>query len=96
MFLKPRRGPFSGEPSRWSFTLGDAAIRNVRIRDESFLAKCDTGEYRLNQADLLRVRLLTRQKVAGGKLEISYEIPEVLEYTPGAQQGALLPPADAQ
>ncbi len=88
-FIKPRRGPFSGEKARWSFTMGGVALNNVRIRDETFLRDYDRGAIRLNQGDLLRVRLLQRQRVVGAKVEAAYEVVEVLEYIRAPEQPSL-------
>lgn len=69
--------------------MGDVSLNNVRIRDENFLRQYDRGHIRLNQADVLKVKLLQRQKVMGSKLETSYELLEVLEYIRGAEQARL-------
>lgn len=90
VLLNPKRGAFGGDPKDWSFFRGDGII-TATIRDKDFLAKCESGEYRLNQADLLTVDLLERQKIRGTQLQKpTYEILKVTHYQKGEAQTSLL------
>ena len=86
VLLNPKRGAFGGDPKDWSFFRGDGII-TATIRDKDFLAKCESGEYRLNQSDLLTVDLLERQKVKGTQLQKSTF--EVIRYQKGESQATL-------
>ncbi len=86
VFLKPRRGPFSGDPTRWSFTMGDRPI-TATIRDRRFLADYDRDLFRIHRHDLLKVKLLVRQKVQGTNVTPTYEILEVLDLIRGGEDG---------
>lgn len=87
VFLHPVRGPFDGDPkSQWSFRRGETTLTRVKIRDQGFLEKYHRGDFRLHYSDVLRVRLLERQTVTDSKISTSYEIIEVIDRHPGAQQ----------
>jgi hypothetical protein len=86
VFLNPKRGSFDGDPRDWSFRRGEEVI-TATIRDEGFIAKCATGEYRLNHHDLLTVDLLERQKVVGTRVQKpTYEILKVKQYVQGEEE----------
>ncbi len=90
VFLNPKRGAFGDDPKDWSFFRGDDVI-TVTIRDKEFLARCASGEIRLNQSDLLTVDLLVRQKVKGTQVQKPiYEILKVTHYEKGATQLPLI------
>lgn len=91
VFLNPKRGAFGDDPKDWSFYRGDEVI-TATIRDREFLQRYANGEYRLNQADLLTVDLLERQRVKGTVvLKPTYEIIRVTNYQKGYTQPPLLP-----
>jgi hypothetical protein len=89
VFLNPKRGAFGDDPKDWSFFRGEEVI-TATIRDKDFLARYANGEVRLNQADLLTVDLLVRQKVKGTQVQKpTYEILKVTNYEKGLTQGTL-------
>jgi len=91
IFLKPKRGSYEGEGYQWSFRRSDqsAEIITATIRDDEFLQKVRSGEIRPFHEDLLKVRLLTKQKVRGNELSESKEIINVLDYRPAVPQPPL-------
>jgi hypothetical protein len=91
-FLNPKRGAFEGDGTRWSFHKGSDVLSNVAVKDERFLEDMDRGVYRLNHNDVLKVRLLERQKLTKTGVETTYEIAEVLEYIKGPDQAYLPEP----
>jgi hypothetical protein len=84
VFLRPKRGSFEGESSKWSFRKGgrQGEILQVNIKDQDFLNKLESGEYRLSANDVLKVELKERQKLVGSDLRTTNEIVKVLEYNP--------------
>jgi hypothetical protein len=79
VFLNPARGPFYADGHQWGFRNGNQTIP-ATIKDKNFLEKYGRGDYRLNHADLLKVRLKEKQKIVGTEVKsTSYEILEVLE-----------------
>lgn len=84
VFLRPKRGSFEGESSKWSFRKGgrQGEVLQVNIKDQDFLNKLESGEYRLSANDVLKVELKERQKLVGSDLRTTNEIVKVLEYKP--------------
>lgn len=82
LYIKPRRGSYTGEEKQYSFCVGETSLYPVTIEDEDFLARVRTGEVRLFGGDVLRVDLDTRQKRSGSKVSTSYAITRVIEYVP--------------
>ncbi len=82
VFLKPKRGSYSGEEKAYSFIMGDNTILwPVTIEDQDFIQKLIRGEIRLYSEDVLKVDLEIRQKKdLSNKMLSSYEIKKVLEY----------------
>lgn len=81
VFIKPKRGPYSGDEKAYSFLMGDTVIWPTTIEDESFLGKLKTGDIRPYSEDVLKVDLEIRQKKdASNKLIVSYSIKKVVEY----------------
>lgn len=82
IFLKPKRGSYSGEEKAYSFIMGEANVLwPVSIEDEHFLSKLKRGEIRPFTEDVLKVNLQIRQKKDGkNKIISNYVITEVLEY----------------
>ena len=83
--LNPLRGPFQAERRQWTFAMGNSRIV-ARISDQEFLRRYDSGEIRLNHADLLEVELIRRERLVGTETKTQYEIRRVLNYTRGAHQ----------
>lgn len=89
VFLNPKRGAFGDDPKDWSFFRGEDVI-TATIKDKEFLARYANGDVRLNQADLLTVDLLVRQKVKGTQVQKPiYEIIKVTHYEKGLTQPPL-------
>ena len=85
LYVHPRRGPCDGTGGKWSFYRGDS-IQSAIMKDKVFLERCARGEIRLHATDLLKVRLIERQRIVGTQVQTSWEIPEVLEYRRGPSQ----------
>lgn len=82
VFLKPKRGSFSGMEQSYSFIMGDSTLWPVTIEDEGFLSKIRSGEIRLYSEDVLKVNLKIQQKKdTANKVVNKYVITEVQEYT---------------
>lgn len=82
VYLKPKRGSYSGEEKAYSFIMGDSNVLwPVTIDDENFLQKLHNGEIRLYSEDVLKVDLEVRQKKdQDNKISASYSIKSVIEY----------------
>lgn len=81
-YLKPARGSYSGEEKQYTFLSGDAKLYPTMIQDDDFINKLKSGEIRLFHEDILKVKLLTKQKMSKrtGKLSNEYVIEKVIEY----------------
>ncbi len=83
VFIKPKRGSYSGEEKAYSFVMGDAPIYPVTLEDQEFVRKLQAGEVRLYFEDVLRVNLEIRQKKdRNNKINTRYSIVHVEEYSP--------------
>jgi hypothetical protein len=84
VFLNPKRGSFDGEGDKWSFRKGgkQGEVIKANIKDQLFLEKLGSGEYRLNGGDVLKVQLHEKQKVRGNQIRTTNDILRVLEYKP--------------
>lgn len=82
VYLKPKRGSYSGEEKAYSFIMGESnVLYPVSILDEKFLNQLKQGEIRPFTEDVLMVNLQIRQKKDGkNKIINSYSITEVIEY----------------
>ncbi len=82
IFLKPKRGSYSGTEQAYSFIMGDNNVLwPVTIGDNHFLNKLKSGEIRLFAEDVLKVNLEVKQrKDAANRIQTSYAIIHVLEY----------------
>jgi len=82
VYLKPKRGSYSGEEKAYSFIMGDTNVLwPVTIDDEAFLQKLHSGEIRLYSEDVLKVNLEIRQKKdQDNKIAASYSIKSVIDY----------------
>jgi hypothetical protein len=84
IWLKPHRGSYAGEETRYSFNMDAGALWPVTIADTVFLGRLKSGEVRLHSEDSLRVdleisqRLNSRSSVTGSR----YKIVKVLQYVP--------------
>jgi CBS-domain-containing membrane protein len=88
LLIKPKHGSYRGDKGPYSFFInGRDVISPVYIDDEVFLQRLSSGEVRLHEQDLLKVRLKTIQKLdVNNDLSSLYYITEVLEYKPGTRQ----------
>lgn len=81
VFIKPKRGSYSGEEKAYSFIMGESILWPTTIEDQAFLEKVKSGEVRLFAEDVLRVNLeVSQKKDITNKLLTQYSIKEVLEY----------------
>jgi hypothetical protein len=82
VFLKPKRGSYSGEEKMYSFIMGENSVLwPVTMEDQDFLEKMKNGEIRLYAEDVLKANLEVRQsKDSTNKVASRYAITEVLEY----------------
>jgi hypothetical protein len=82
VYLKPKRGSYSGEEKQYSFIMGDSNVLwPVTMEDQVFLEKLTNGEIRPYSEDVLKVNLEVRQKKDSmNKIMSQYAITEVLEY----------------
>lgn len=81
VFVKPKRGPYSGEEKAYSFVMGDTVMWPVTIEDESFLTKLKSGEVRPYAEDVLKVDMEIHQKKdSNNKVITSYSIVKVIDY----------------
>lgn len=81
VFLKPKRGSYSGTDRSYSFIIGDNIIWPVTIEDGDFLKLLQSGDIRLYAEDVLKVDLELRQtKDLNNKIRTNYAITKVKEY----------------
>ncbi|MBP9797570.1 hypothetical protein KBC70_00290 [Candidatus Woesebacteria bacterium] len=81
IYIKPKRGSYSGEEKAYSFIMGDSVLWPVTIEDEKFLEKLRNGEIRPYSEDVLKVNLEIRQKKdSKNKILAAYVITHVIEY----------------
>ena len=82
VFLKPKRGSYSGEEKAYSFVMGDNNILwPVTIDDEEFLQKLRSGELRLYSEDVLKVNLeISQKRDSTNKVLTTYAVKKVIEY----------------
>lgn len=82
VFLKPKRGSYSGEEKQYSFVMGENIVLwPVTVDDLAFLEKMRLGELRLYAEDVLKVDLEIKQKKdKANKISTSYAIKKVNEY----------------
>lgn len=83
VFIKPKKGSYSGDHKAYSFFMGETNIYPVSIEDEEFLQRLKNGEARLFCEDILLVNLeVVQKKDSNNRLSSHYVIKEVLEYIP--------------
>ncbi|MGB9072232.1 MAG: hypothetical protein WCC22_06140 [Terriglobales bacterium] len=80
--LKPKRISVEGETSNWSFRFGAEVMHVHIVRDQEFLAKVKSGEYRLSADDLIIAQIIHKQKIRGTELigEPENELIKVVDY----------------
>lgn len=86
-FVKPKHGSYRGDRGPYSFFInGKDILSPVYIEDQQFLSRLSTGEVRLHEHDLLKVRLKTVQKLdINNEIRATHYMTEVLEYKTGAR-----------
>ncbi|GFN35838.1 hypothetical protein [Tepidimicrobium xylanilyticum] len=81
VFVKPKRGSYSGTEKSYSFVIGENVIWPVTIEDEDFLKSLQSGDIRLYSEDVLKVDLEIRQtKDSNNRVRANYAITKVNEY----------------
>ncbi|MDH7478693.1 MAG: hypothetical protein QHH02_01640 [Syntrophomonadaceae bacterium] len=82
VYLKPKRGSYSGDDKTYSFIMGENNILwPVAIEDEDFLSKLQNDDIRLYYEDILKVNLEVLQKKDSlNKIRTRYVITKVIEY----------------
>lgn len=81
IFIKPKRGSYSGEEKAYSFFFGDSILYPTTIEDAEFLEMLKSGTIRLFHEDVLKVNLEIRQKKdLTNKLVNHYSITKLVEY----------------
>ena len=90
--LNPKRGSYEGESNAWSFRKGGSRdeVINATIKDADFLTKIKEGKIRPAHTDLLKVRILAKQKIVGTEVvSVTYDILKIEEYTKSPEQTKL-------
>lgn len=81
IYIKPKRGSYSGEEKAYSFVMGDSILWPVTIEDDVFLEKLRTGEIRPYSEDVLKANMeIVQKKDSKNKILVSYVIKNVIEY----------------
>ena len=83
--LFPKAGPYDGGRGGYTFTAGtgeDSAVyRRVKIEDDEFRGRLESGEVRFGTGDSLKVDLRIIQKITkSGKSKDEYIIDKVISY----------------
>lgn len=84
ILVRPHRGSYDGEGTRYSFTMGDTTLWPVTIADECFLGDIKSGVHKLHGGDVLLVDIEMQQKRSArtGGVTNRYIITRVIEYWP--------------
>lgn len=83
LYLKPARVPYSGDTDEYTF---ETSSRNkyypVFIKDADFLSQLKDGEIKLHNSDVLKVNLITIQRIniPTGRIITEYRIDRVVGY----------------
>lgn len=81
VYIKPKRGSYSGEDKAYSFYMGESILYPTSIEDLKLLEKLKDGSLRLFHEDVLKVDLEIRQKKDyQNKILNSYVITNLIEY----------------
>ena len=91
LYVKPIRGSYSGENTRYTFSANQQKFYPTIIKDEDFRLLLKNGEKKLFSEDLLKVDLTTTQRFsrATRRTIMSYSIDRVHEYIPYRRQDQL-------
>ena len=76
------------EGKQWSFVRGKEVI-SANVKDHQCLDDYKKGVFRLHHTDILKVRMVERQRIKHRKVHTTYDIVEVLDYIPGHKQERL-------
>ena len=88
LWVRPVSGSYGGAERGYTFCYGEgddaSRLERVRIEDEGFLGKLESGEIRLNASDLMCVDLEIVQRLtkSGRKIRTERRILRVLDYRP--------------
>jgi len=81
VYIKPKRGSYSGEEKAYSFFMGESILYPTSIEDVGLLAKLKDGSLRLFHEDVLKVDIEIRQKKDyQNKILNNYVITNLIEY----------------
>lgn len=81
IYVKPKRGSYSGEHKAYSFYFGESVLYPTTIEDADFLAKLQSGDIRPFHEDVLKVDIEIRQKKdISNRLLNHYSITKLIEY----------------
>jgi hypothetical protein len=91
LYVKPVRGSYSGENTRYTFSANQQKFYPTIIKDNDFRMLLKNGERKLFSEDLLKVDLTTTQRFsrATRRTIMSYSIDRVHEYIPYRKQDQL-------
>ena len=91
LYVKPIRGSYSGENTRYTFSANQQKFYPTIIKDEDFRLLLKNGEKKLFSEDILKVDLTTTQRFsrATRRTIMSYSIDRVHEYIPYRRQDQL-------
>lgn len=91
LYVKPVRGSYSGENTRYTFSANQQKFYPTIIKDDDFRMLLKNGERKLFSEDLLKVDLTTTQRFsrATRRTIMSYSIDRVHEYIPYRKQDQL-------
>lgn len=91
LYVKPVRGSYSGENTRYTFSANQQKYYPTIIKDNDFRSSLKNGERKLFSEDLLKVDLTTTQRFSPStrRTIMSYSIDRVHEYIPYRKQDQL-------
>ena len=91
LYVKPIRGSYSGENTRYTFSANQQKFYPTIVKDEDFRLLLKNGEKKLFSEDLLKVDLTTTQRFSRvtRRTIMSYSIDRVHEYIPYRRQDQL-------
>lgn len=91
LYVKPVRGSYSGENTRYTFSANQQKFYPTIIKDDDFRMLLKNGERKLFSEDLLKVDLTTTQRFsrATRRTIMSYSIDRIHEYIPYRKQDQL-------
>ena len=84
LYIKPVRGSYSGENTRYTFSANQQKYYPTIIKDDDFRDSLKNGERKLFSEDLLKVDLTTTQRFSPStrRTIMSHSIDRVHEYIP--------------